>query len=207
MKSQTKKGFTLVELLVVIAIIAILAVAVILTLNPAELLRQSRDTTRVSDLNTLKSAIALYITDQSSASNYSLGNTGAAAGTMICYESISAATPSSTCGGTGAGQVLFPSRGAGVVTSSASRLVDGTGWLPVKFNLVTSGAPVGNLPADPTNNTQFYYAYIASSSANTFKLGAVLESVKYSASGTSDLASTDGGTSPNWYETGTNLAL
>src|SRR5208337_1332087 len=65
MKNKRRKGFTLIELLVVIAIIAILAVVVILTLNPAELLRQSRDSNRVSDFATLKSALGLYGADVS----------------------------------------------------------------------------------------------------------------------------------------------
>ena len=55
-----QKGFTLIELLIVIAIIAILAVVVVLTLNPAELLRQARDSNRISDFATIKSALALY---------------------------------------------------------------------------------------------------------------------------------------------------
>ena len=58
-----KRGFTLIELLVVIAIIAILAVVVVLVLNPAELLKQSRDSNRLSDLSTLKTGISLYIQD------------------------------------------------------------------------------------------------------------------------------------------------
>jgi prepilin-type N-terminal cleavage/methylation domain-containing protein len=48
-------GFTLIELLVVIAIIAILAVVVVLTLNPVQLLAESRDANRVSDMATLQS--------------------------------------------------------------------------------------------------------------------------------------------------------
>ena len=60
-----REGFTLIELLVVIAIIAILSVVVVLTINPAEMLRQSRDTQRISDLNTLKSALNLYLVDSS----------------------------------------------------------------------------------------------------------------------------------------------
>src|SRR5271163_765603 len=63
--NKFRKGFTLIELLVVIAIIAILAVVVILTLNPAELLRQARDSNRESDFATLKSAIGLYSADVS----------------------------------------------------------------------------------------------------------------------------------------------
>jgi prepilin-type N-terminal cleavage/methylation domain-containing protein len=69
-----RRGFTLIELLVVIAIIAILAVVVVLTLNPAELLRQSRDSNRVSDMATLTSALNLYNTDQGGATSYNMGS-------------------------------------------------------------------------------------------------------------------------------------
>ncbi len=52
-----KKGFTLIELLIVIGIIGILAAAVIVVLNPAELLAQARDGTRLSDIDSANSAI------------------------------------------------------------------------------------------------------------------------------------------------------
>ena len=71
--AQSHTGFTLIELLVVIAIIAILAVIVVLTLNPAQLLEQSRDANRLSDMATLTSALNLYATDQTGASSFSLG--------------------------------------------------------------------------------------------------------------------------------------
>ena len=56
-----KKGFTLIELLIVIGILAILATVVVLVLNPAQLLAQARDSQRMSDLGSLKNAIALYL--------------------------------------------------------------------------------------------------------------------------------------------------
>ena len=65
-KKRTRKGFTLIELLIVIAIITILAVVVVLTLNPVELLRKSRDSNRISDLSIAVAAINLYLTDVSS---------------------------------------------------------------------------------------------------------------------------------------------
>lgn len=52
-----QKGFTLVELLVVIAIIAILAAVVVLIVNPAEILKEGRDATRLSDMANLQQAI------------------------------------------------------------------------------------------------------------------------------------------------------
>ena len=63
MKKITKRGFTLIELLVVVAIIAILALIVLLALNPVEMARRSRDSRRLSDLGTLRSAIDLALAD------------------------------------------------------------------------------------------------------------------------------------------------
>ncbi len=51
------RGFTLLELLIVIGILATLAVVAIMTINPGDLLKRGRDTTRLSDLATLHRAI------------------------------------------------------------------------------------------------------------------------------------------------------
>ena len=61
-----KKGFTLIELLIVIAILAVLAGIVIVALNPAELLKQARDGKRMGDLDSLVTALNLYLVDVSS---------------------------------------------------------------------------------------------------------------------------------------------
>ncbi|HRZ29931.1 MAG TPA: prepilin-type N-terminal cleavage/methylation domain-containing protein [Candidatus Paceibacterota bacterium] len=55
--SNSKKSFTLVELMIVIAILAILSAIVIFALNPARLFDNTRDTKRVSDINTINRAI------------------------------------------------------------------------------------------------------------------------------------------------------
>lgn len=60
---KAQKGFTLIELLVVVAIIAILALIVMLALNPVEMARRSRDSRRLSDLETLRKAVDLSLTD------------------------------------------------------------------------------------------------------------------------------------------------
>jgi prepilin-type N-terminal cleavage/methylation domain-containing protein len=191
-KKNAKKGFTLIELLVVIAIIAVLSVVVILTLNPAELLRQSRDSNRISDLSVTKSAIAFYL---ASVTSPVIGSS------TKCYIGDAAATTS--CG-------VFATTTTSVVSSTV-RKIDGMGWLPINFNSITAGgSPLAQLPADPLFNptqgqTTYFYAYAASSTGLVFKLDAHMESTKYGNGGSSDVVSTDGGYDNNSYEVGTNL--
>ena len=61
MKNTFSKGFTLVELLVVITILAALAAAVVVVLNPMELLAQGRDAQRMSDLDTVQDALLILL--------------------------------------------------------------------------------------------------------------------------------------------------
>lgn len=60
-RKKNIRGFTLVELLVVIAIIAILIAAVVLAINPADMMKKGRDSTRLSDIEAVRKAIDLAI--------------------------------------------------------------------------------------------------------------------------------------------------
>lgn len=179
-----QKGFTLIELLVVIAILAVLAVAVILVLNPAELIKQGRDATRISDLGTVNSAIGYYLSTALTPDT-NFGGTGKTCTTMIATTSPFSATAP-----------------ACVPVVNALRNVDGTGWVKIKLTDAQGGSPLGSLPQDPVNLANFQYAFIGDDGTNVFELDGRLESSKYSGN-----MSSDGGDNPNWYEVGTKLDL
>jgi prepilin-type N-terminal cleavage/methylation domain-containing protein len=192
--NKSEKGFTLIELLVVLALVAILSVVVILTLNPAELLKQARDSNRTSDLSTLKSAISLYMADVNTPT---LGAAGWCIASAVAASSTACTPFASTTG------MVASTTQAGV------RNVNGTGWVPVNFSGISSGAPIGQLPVDPVNNAQYYYAYGVTGTTNQlFELDAQMESTKYgSLTGGANVTNTDGGNQATWFETGTTLAL
>lgn len=152
-----KKGFTLIELLIVIAILGILAAAVIVVLNPGELLAQARDSSRISDIGNVQTAISLYLSDVTSP-------------TLTAGPFSSA---SSTCG-------------FGTCTVVDSYAVDGTGWVGVDLTQISTGSTLSTLPRDPTNNGTYQYAYKGDNTNKTFELNARLESQKQRGKMTTD---------------------
>jgi prepilin-type N-terminal cleavage/methylation domain-containing protein len=188
---KTKKGFTLLELLIVVGILAILSTTVVLVINPAQLLKKARDSQRITDLNTVTTAIAYYITDVVDADVGDTDKTYSDVADVVC-----------TLGG--------GSRAAdanqGVFTT------DSNGWIPINFGNITGGSPIGSLPHDPAvevSTGNHYYVYGVLSATNlTFKLITNMESTYYSGdSGTGDVESTDGGTMDTLYEVGTGMSL
>ena len=197
MKNTNKKGFTLLELLIVIGVLAILATVAILVINPAELLRRSRDSARISDLNTLKSAIGLYLTDVTSPdldANYA-----------VCTAKISTSRTSATNCNACANCIN--------ATSTTYTLTNGTGWVPVNFEGMSTGSPLGSLPIDPTNAcastasaNQLYYTYSCNNSNLTFLLTSRLESTYYAPTVSPwGIMDKDGGTASSVYEVGTSM--
>ncbi len=183
------KGFTLIELLVVIAILAILAVVVVVVINPAELLKQSRDSTRLSDLSSLQSAIALYLADYQT-TTWSSG--------VFC-----------TFGTTRPG-------GSAGCTTNSSTAVNGTGWVNgIYLNEISSGAPLSKLPLDPVNDANYYYAFSKGGNFGEYKIYARLESKRYYPQQSNDggvfnncpNTTTPTPTANCWYEIGSNMTL
>jgi prepilin-type N-terminal cleavage/methylation domain-containing protein len=188
--SKNRKSFTLIELLVVLALVAILSVVVVVTLNPAELLRQARDSNRLSDLATINTALNLFSTDV----------TGGFMGTStVIYVSIPDTSP--TCANLGLPAISTSTYSYSCVTRENLRHTDGSGWIPVNFGRISSNSPISQLPIDPINTTTSfnYYTYV---SGGSWKLSAILEAQK-----NISVANLDGGIAPGAIEIGTDLNL
>ncbi len=180
-----KKGFTLIELLIVIAILAVLATAVVLVINPAELIKQARDSTRISDLAALNSAIALYLSDVASPK--------IAGPSTACTSATARCTASTT------------SPFVKACIQNATTTVDGNGWVLIKFTDVSAGSPLARLPLDPVNDSTNYYAYgCGALNSTSYEIDAQMESAKF-AGGGGDVENKDGGSSSTIYEVGNYL--
>src|SRR3989344_7161042 len=108
------KGFTLIELLIVIAILAILATVVVLVLNPATILAETRDSQRVADLDTIRSAINLYLATVGGPTLQ--GGSGFTCGTNFGADKA------------GVGESFT---GAPTISHAGVLAVDGSGWVAV----------------------------------------------------------------------------
>jgi prepilin-type N-terminal cleavage/methylation domain-containing protein len=191
--SKNRSSFTLIELLVVLALVAILSVVVVMTLNPAELLKQARDSNRLSDLATVNTALNLFSTDVTS---------GFMGTSTVIYVSIPDTDPN--CSNLGLPTSTPFGFSYRCSTSQNYKKSDGTGWIPVNLASISSGSPLSSLPVDPINTTSSgsYYLY---SFGGGYELAANMESTKQkSATGSSG---SDGGKSLSSYEVGNNLSL
>ena len=188
-KLKSNKSFTLIELLIVIAILSLLMAIVVISINPAEMLKKSRDAKRISSIKNLNNALSIF-----QATRY----TGFMGTSSIVYISI----PDSDSSCSNLGLPTLPDGYTYACATSANyRKTDGTGWIPVNFDSLDIGSPISSLPIDPTNTTStgLYFTYVAGGS---WELTSGFESVSYN-----EQAVNDGGTDPLAFEFGTNLTL
>ena len=190
--TQKIKGFTLIELLIVIGILAILATVVVLYLNPAQLLAESRDSQRLSDMESVRNAINIY-----------LGSTATIlfpqTGTGNCTDVALPEYWTSVAGGPN------PFLAGKTENASHSFGVDGTGWVPIDLTQISGGSPLPALPQDPTATTNNFYSFACSASEKRFEVDARLESEKYTIIDNKGL--NDGGDNVDYFESGTKLDL
>ena len=179
------KGFTLIELLIVIAILAVLATVTVVAINPAEIFRRTRDSQRLSDLDSIRTAINFYVVNTSSPVLGSASNS---------YSHVA----STNC--------------AGRTGTTGTQAVDGSGWIPVSLTSLGGTAPLSKWPIDPNPTTSNgnpgrYYVYLTNSTSSTFEVIANMESSQYSEGGSNDVESKDGGKISGLYEIGTEFIL
>jgi len=96
----------------------------------------------------------------------------------------------------------YSSIDAGFTNNTALENIDGSGWIPLNFKLISTGAPFDLLPIDPLNNTIYNYRLGVSQSSKTYEIDCVFESPENITK-----LSTDGGNNPNVYELGTDLTI
>lgn len=169
-KEERNGGFTLLELLIVIAIIAILSVALVFMLNPAEVLKKSRDAQRISDLKTVKTALGIMLTSTSTPSlDGVFSSTANTAGDIclttttgvpnttsakIAYSSsptVPTGVPTVPATGDVVATAAFTAAAATAQTAAVAGKVDGSGWIPVNLKALVGGTPISNFPVDPIN--------------------------------------------------------
>lgn len=186
-----KHGFTIVELLVVIVVLGILGLIALNTINPGEMSRRSRDTSRAVDLKSINQMLTMY--DVADGSDFGLSNT-----VYISLPDSSATCSSRTL-------PALPSGWSYACKDSASyRNTDGSGWIPVDFE--ASSTKISKLPIDPVNTATggLYYSYITGGS---WELSATVEAESNAAGNSNDKTSIDGGDDPTRLEVGNNLTL
>lgn len=101
----------------------------------------------------------------------------------------------------GLGGVTYATNDPGK-TDNERKKNDGTGWVPIDFTVVSSGAPIAAEPIDPKNDNTYFYRFGANELAKTYELDCAFESSDNQAK-----HSSDGGNNNSRYEVGTDLTI
>ena len=188
-KLNERSSFTLIELLIVIAIIGILAAVVVLVVNPAQLVAQGRDSTRIQDLASINTALGEYLAN---------GNTFLGSSNTVY---VSVPDTSTTCSDLG-----LPALPTGwsyhCVSTSTLTETNGNGWIPISFSSITTGNPLPTIPIDPQNTTSTGEYYTYATNGSQYELTSYFESNNYQTQ-----AAQSGNPDPTTYALGSNLDL
>lgn len=211
-----RRGFALIDVAVVTGVVALLGATAAFVLNPADMLKESRDVERITDLGKMNAAMGLLLAtsdwrpargvcmELAATSTSPLGEAlwkglGMSVPVPRCYQHA----PSSVarC----EERYEAPISGA----SSPSRKNDGSGWVPMNLSRAAGGTLLAEWPIDPKEDGINFYSFVCRKDANGLKweFAAHMESARYAAGGADDAESTDGGNRPGLLEVGTDMEL
>lgn len=159
--NNAEQGFTLVELVIVMGILVTLGAVAVIYINPTEMRKETRDARRLTDLRALNQALTLYAMD---------GNTYLGDPHTVYLSTI-------WCPSNNDSLNLGYSYHCGD-TQERMTHTDGTGWIPLNFNTLSTGTPLSHLPIGSDDGTGWSYYYIPGSNGS-WVLGTGIESIKY----------------------------
>ncbi|GIW66842.1 MAG: hypothetical protein KatS3mg095_0740 [Candidatus Parcubacteria bacterium] len=196
-----KKGFTLLELIATLSVLGIISTIVINLIKPIDIIKCSRDTQRINDLNSLNSAISYYLSE---ITNPDLDgpyftNSGFDESSSSLFVSVPKSKESTST------SLFYENKNWLIIQPSStnfSYLINGQGWLPINF-LDLQQRAINILPVDPINtfNKNYFYSYAFKRSAKSYELNAKFECPKFI-----QLAKSDGGDS-DLFEVGTDINI
>ena len=149
-----RKAFTLIELLIVIGILGILAAIILVAVDPAKRLKDSRDARRSSEVNSILNAVLNYVVDNKGAypsvldntsTNSQIIGTGSLCGdaTSWCSEATGGESATNTCANlttdlvdTYIGEIPVDPRGVDINVATATYDATRTGYW---INKTTNG--------------------------------------------------------------------
>lgn len=98
--------------------------------------------------------------------------------------------------------LVGPYKSTAIANPNTAKKNDGTGWIPIDFTVVSSGAPIAALPLDPVNNADHHYVFGVSVLDRTYEIDA-----KFESDDNIPKHGSDGGSSAGLYEVGTDLTI
>lgn len=174
------KGFTIVELLIVIAILGVIAIALLVTINPGEAQKKTRDAQRIIHMKTLQTLIDQFMIDGNNATGAIISASGVNSSAVVAQNS----------------QLCGVTSWLGINTCLYSSTV------PIDPNNGTSRTFINNASSTPIGTGLIVAQYRAKISSNDYEVNIMQESVSNASK-----ISGDGGNSNQWLEAGTDLTL
>lgn len=211
-----RRGFALIDVAVVTGVVALLGATAAFVLNPADLLKESRDVERISALGKMNAAMGLLFATSDWRPARGVCAESAATSTSplgeALWKGLDMSVPVPRCYQHAPSSVArceerYEAPISGAV--SASRKNDGSGWVPMNLSRAAGGTLLAEWPIDPKEDGMNFYSFVCRKNGDSVKweFAAHMESARYAAGGPDDVESTDGGNRPGLLEVGTDMEL